>query len=275
MDEFKLFYSVLRYIPSSIRMESINVGIVIHAPSISFSHFYKLQNTRRVASFDDEYDKDFFKITMDSLRFDLNYPVDNDLSTESIGYENRFAYLNDDSFLSRQTSFLSNEFQFSPVQAIQTNHSTIRKDIDELKKTFLYYDRPKSERITKLEVKKILSKNLRSYNLSNLERNPDIASDFSDEPIFDFKVGDKYIKAISFDYAHAATMATELKSTLYDVNKVVTENLVQEIIITTNDTSKVDLYKSFLNKLNSLSKTSKDSKIQLVQLSEFYQTLNR
>lgn len=43
MDKFKIFYSVLRYIPSSIRMESINVGIVIHAPAIGFSHLFRLK----------------------------------------------------------------------------------------------------------------------------------------------------------------------------------------------------------------------------------------
>lgn len=256
-------------------MESINVGIVIHTPQISFSHFYKLKNMRRVASFDDEYNKDFFNMTMDSLRFDLNLPVDDDLADISLGYEDRFEQISSPSFLQNQTSFLSNEFQFSPVQTIQTSMKELQADIQELKGTFLYYDRPKSQRITKREVKRILSKNLRSYSLSNLERKPNITSDFSNEPVFDFKVGDKYIKAISFDYAHNATMATELKSTLYDINKVISEDSVPEIIIATNDGSNTELYQFFLSKLKELTKKDPNAKIELVPLSDFYQTLNQ
>ncbi|KRM61063.1 hypothetical protein FC26_GL002280 [Paucilactobacillus vaccinostercus DSM 20634] len=276
MDNFKLFYSVLKYIPSSIRMESINVGIVVHAPSISFSHLFKLKNTRRVASFDDEYDKDFFNMTLDSLRFDLNFPVDDDQTHMSLGYESRFKNIENDFFLSENISFLSNEFQFSPIQAMETSASSFEEDVDELKKMYLYYDRPKSQRITKAEVKRILSKSLNSYSLSNLEKKPtDIKSDFSDEPVFDFKVGDKYIKAISFDYAHKSTMATELKSALYDINKIISETPVPEIIITTNDDYNTESYNTFTEKLVEIENSAKKANIRVVPLSEFGQALNK
>ncbi|GAX07187.1 hypothetical protein predicted by Glimmer/Critica [Secundilactobacillus pentosiphilus] len=277
MENFKMFYAVLRYIPSSIRMESINIGIVVHIPSLEYSHFYRLKNTRRVASFDDEYDKDFFKMTIDSLRFDLNYPTDTDQSPLSLGYENRFNNINHDSFLQEKISFLSNGFQFSPIQILQTNYQDWKNDVNGLKKTFLYYDRPKSQRITRREVEKILSKNLRSYNLSNVQRHPDIKGDFSDEAIFDFKVGNKYIKALSFDYARKSTMATELKSALYDLNQTISKKKVSHVIIATNDdySSKADSpYEEFSNNLKYIEATYDNTNIKLVPLSEFRQALN-
>lgn len=214
-------------------------------------------------------------MAMDSLRFDLNYPVDEDQEYMSVGYEKRFEDISKDFFLSENISFLSNEFQFAPIQTALTDKNSYKNDINDLKRTFLYYDRPKSQRITKNEVKRILSKNLRAYSLSNLEKKPNtVKSDFSQEPIFDFKVGDKYIKAISFDYAHKTTMATELKSTLYDLNKIISENSVSDIVITTNDDYNSDSFETFSKQIDNIQKTAKQTKIKIVPLSEFYQVLN-
>lgn len=274
MDKLILYYSVLRYIPSSIRMESINIGIAIHVPALKLAHFFKLKNTKRVSAFDDEYDKDFFAMTMDSLRYDINYPVDEDMKPISLGYESRFDDIESSEFLYAKTHYLSNEFQFSPIQTVTTNKHSLMKDIDSLKKTFLYYDRPKSQRVTKAEVRRLLSKSLNSYNLTNLEKSPNIKGDFSDKPIFDYRVGDKYIKAISFDYAHQNTMATELKSTLYDINTIISNNSISEVILTTDDSENSKSRETFISKVKELKGNHKID-IKIVPLSEFYQNLNK
>ena len=149
MNEFNLYYAVLKYIPSSIRMESINVGIVVHAPSKEYSHLYPVKNTKCIASFDDEYNKEFFNMTIDSLRYDLNYPVDSDMEELSLGDEARFNRIKEKDFLNEKVGYLSNEFQFSPAQYIPSSDDTFNKDVLDLQRTFLYYERPKSERITR------------------------------------------------------------------------------------------------------------------------------
>lgn len=254
-------------------MESINIGVAIHVPSLKLAHFFKLKNTRRVSSFDDEYDKDFFNMTMDSLRYDINYPVDDDMQLISLGYESRFDNISSPEFLYDNTHYLSNEFRFSPIQTVTSQIDSLEEDIDTLKKTFLYYDRPKSQRVTKAEVRKLLSKSLNSYNLTNLEKNPNIKGDFSNKPIFDYRVGDKYIKAISFDYAHENTMATELKSTLYDIHTIITNKSISEVILTTDDSKNSKPKEFFVSKIKELKENHKID-IKIVPLSEFYQNLN-
>ena len=159
MESFNIFYSVLKYIPSPIRMESIIVGLAVHSPLKKFSHFYRIKNTRRVVAFDDEYNKDFFKMVMDSLAYDLDYSY-NEYS-ESLFNDDikRFSDIEQDNFLDTRISYLANEFQFSPIESLQTSDSEVKNDLENLQKMYLYltypttHKRAKDNRLLLYEVK--------------------------------------------------------------------------------------------------------------------------
>lgn len=270
MKKINLHFSVLKYIPSPIRRESINVGIAVHIPNQFFSKFYSIHSTKRLASFDDEYDKDFFKMMMDSFHYELDYPTttDNELSFNTLLNDE---VLSDPNFLLTQTGDYSNEFQFESVNIMRSTEAECDEDIHDLIKTYLYYDRPKSARITATEVKRLLSKQLRVSKFSEVQRSPEVPSDFTDNSLFDFKIGDYYIKVISFDYAKNSTMAKELKSALYDLNEATTELNIKKIKVVINDQSEASnssAYDLFNQKVKHSIATNNQS-VEIVPLSDF------
>ena len=138
MKTFNILYSVLRYIPSAIRMESIIVGLAVHIPFKQYSHFYRIKNTRRVASFDDEYNKDFFNMIMDSLSYDLDYSYEKASQSLLDDDNERFMDIQHEDFLNARTSYLANEFQFSPIESLQTTDAEYKADLEDLQKMYLY-----------------------------------------------------------------------------------------------------------------------------------------
>lgn len=274
---FNILYTVLKYIPSPIRMESIIVGLAVHIPAKSFSHFYKIKNTRRVAAFDDEYNKDFFNMIMESLSYDLDYQENEHPEILFDNKKERFKDIEDADFLEERTAYLANDFQFSPIESLQTNDKDLKDDLEDLQKMYLYYDRPKPQRITKTEVKRLLKKQINSYHLSNLVMSPKVYDEFGGTNLFDYEINNEiYVKAISFDYKRLNQLSSELKSIIYDLNTI----QVSKVILTRNENLEVlpkeqlSAFKTFKNKLYELEK-SKNLNIHLVPLSELEQTLNK
>lgn len=273
-NSYVLYYSVLQYIPSSIRQESMNVGIAFHSPEEKYSEFHQIRLTKRLSSFDDEYDAAFFRIIMDSLHYDLDFPVKNSRkSLDELSLDEnlqRFDDIDSASFLADRTAYLANEFQFLPVQQIETDKTRVQEDIDALTKTYLYYDRPKSDRITAAEVRKLLSRQVRSIHFKP-STNPQILGDFDKKPIFDYKIGESFIKAISFDYKSSSTMARELKSTLYDLQNAIEFDDVKKIKLVVNDDyteSAPNASKQF-NKIIQGAEEKSKVKIDIVPLTKF------
>ncbi len=216
MDNLKIFYSVLRYIPSTVREEQINIGIAIHIPSLQFSKLYITSNRRRIKQFDDEYNPDFFKMVLSSLKYDLDFgSIDGD-TTLPIG---DFKDIKSEFFLESRTSYLANMFIFSPVNTITTDKNSIEEDIGNIKDTYLYYDKPKDKRITNSVMQQLLSKQINSYNLKNVIKKPSI-SDLFGKDIFDFKVNNILLKALSFEGKKDKTMTNNLKAILFDLNEL-------------------------------------------------------
>ncbi|MEK1301754.1 DUF3037 domain-containing protein [Limosilactobacillus fermentum] len=274
---FNILYTVLKYIPSPIRMESIIVGLAVHIPAKSFSHFYKIKNTRRVAAFDDEYNKDFFNMIMESLSYDLDYQENEHPEILFDNKKERFKDIEDADFLEERTAYLANDFQFSPIESLQTNDKDLKDDLEDLQKMYLYYDRPKPQRITKTEVKRLLKKQINSYHLSNLVMSPKVYDEFGGTNLFDYEINNEiYVKAISFDYKRLNQLSSELKSIIYDLNTI----QVSKVILTRNENlellpkEQLSAFKTFKNKLYELEK-SKNLNIHLVPLSELEQTLNK
>lgn len=280
MKTFNILYSVLRYIPSAIRMESIIIGLAVHIPFKRYSHFYKIKNTRRIASFDDEYDKDFFHMIMEALSYDLDYSY-NEYSDSLFNDDiKRFSDIEQDNFLDTRISYLANEFQFSPIESLQTSDSEVKKDLENLQKMYLYYDRPKSTRITKTEVRNLLSKQLNSYHLAHITKSPKIYDDFGGSNLYDYQINnDILIKAISFDYKHINQLSTELKTVIYDLKQLNMEKFTK-IILTRNDNLELIseknklAFEKFKKKIIKLENT-RNLKIDLIPLSELERTLNK
>ena len=277
-----LYYSVLKYIPNVIRMESINVGIAVHYPSKEYSHFFKTSNMQRVRAFDDEYDSDFFHMVMESLEYEIDYGKLDDLSLNLIdkSQEVRFKDIKEKLFLETRTSYLANEFRFTPVQSISTNDKEVQSDIYNLKDMYLYYDKPKAKRITKQKVHGLLAKQLKSYNPSNVKKGPVYKDKLGGKVKYDYKVNDNtLLRSITFDYKSINNLSKELKILLYDL-KEINDSKISNIFLIRNDNFKNNsyqtIYTNFLEKINEINSKDKTKikKIKVFPLSELAQNLN-
>ncbi|SUP61455.1 Uncharacterised protein [Weissella viridescens] len=81
----------------------------------------------------------------------------------------------------------------------------------------MYYDRPKSDRITTAEVKRLLGKQITASKFENVKKDPDVMDEFGLTKIFDYKIDGKYILTIGFEYKQGAFLSKELKRRLYDL----------------------------------------------------------
>ncbi|EAG4992564.1 DUF3037 domain-containing protein, partial [Listeria monocytogenes] len=210
MENFKLNYAVLQYMPDPIRREAINVGVVFHCPSRNWSEFCPIKNKSRLRSFDDEYDKEYIDMMFDSFDYEFNSHIIDE-------YPERFNRIENENFLKENIKFYVNEFRFLPVESIHTNDSEFWNDIRDVERTFLYYDKPKSERISSRDVRELLRKNLANHNIKNQIKNLDVRCEFGSKKVFDFMYEKNVFKAISFDKQKSGQLANELKIVCYDI----------------------------------------------------------
>lgn len=268
-----IFYSVLRYIPSVIRMESINVGLAVHVPSERYSHLFITSNKKRIAAFDDEYDKDFFNMVTESLSYDINY------DEKSLCFE-QLELIEKDYFLNTVTEYLSNEFQFSPVNVIRSSSEEAKRDIEALKDNFLYYDKPKGKRITKNQVKRLLSKQLHQYG--EVKKNPEIRGVFGEKGIYDYQIVNEgiLVKAISFDYKRTAPLISTLKNILYDLEHLECSGISKVVLVyndSVNETCENKQNESvrniFENELGKVRNKGLHSSVELIPLEELSSAL--
>ncbi|EOH80763.1 DUF3037 domain-containing protein [Enterococcus malodoratus] len=208
--KISLYYAVLQYMPDPIRRESINVGIVFHVPELNWSKFESIKNRQRIKSFDDEYDPDYISLMFESFGFEFN-------SDQLDSYGERFSNINSPTFLEENIRFYVNEFRFLPVEMIESTFQSYLKDIENLRNTFLYYDKPKGERITTSEVKSLMKRQLKFYNFNFKQNKREFYDDFIEDNIFDLANENFAIKALSFDKSRNKNLANELKILMYDL----------------------------------------------------------
>lgn len=214
MNNLDIYFAVCKYTPDLVRQETINVGLVIHCPNPGneYSKFIRITNKRRIASFDDEYDAEYIDMIFDSLEYEFNYF---DLDEED--FYDRFSDINSSDFVIDRTRYYVNEIHFETPKLLKTDNASILKDIQDLKDTYLYYEKPKHKRISAEDVRRLIRKQYNTYKFKNYEE-ADVF-DFSGNSIFDYKYSNTYVKAFTFDYKESKNLYNYMKIFLYDVYK--------------------------------------------------------
>lgn len=123
-----LQYSVLRYSPSLLSGESINLGILFSTEN--FARFEYTKKTNRIREFDDTLDMDVLKILLESIKSD----VEGDLITQGRQFN-----------ISDYIKFYRKEYHFSNV-IDSTYKDDLEKRIEEIKKIYLRFDYEVSQR---------------------------------------------------------------------------------------------------------------------------------
>lgn len=118
-----LEYSVLRYSPSLLSGESINLGILFS--SGSFAKFEYTKKMNRIREFDDTLDMDVLKLLLESIKSD----VEGDLITDQ-----------DKVFdISDYIKFYCKEYYFSKVHTIECS-GDLKEQVEHIKKIYLRFD---------------------------------------------------------------------------------------------------------------------------------------
>lgn len=207
-----IYFSVCKYIPDLIRGESINIGLVVHYPHEERSEFIKPKNWKRISSFDDELDYDILKAVLENMEHQLTIKgTKNDKDIGTIK----------DAFLKKHLAFYVNNFQFGEILPLRTDN--VKKEVSDLWDMYLYYEKPKNERISQDRVRALTRKIFNQYNIrENYKYIPDYENIFHQKP-FDFTLRlrskEVFIKALSFDYKQPERLLKEVKSVLFDIEE--------------------------------------------------------
>lgn len=270
LQDIRINYSILRFIPSFVRNENIIVGLVIHVPSLNESLFYQTKTFKRVESFDDEMDRELFNADMKSFQEAFNFPLNNQKLQLSFF---DFKDVSNNDFLDRRIEHYSNEYRFDKVKCIYSDEKSLENEKNNLINIFLPQDRPKYKRINtkslKNTLKKVVKNGIPDINLnSNLDSYKDIFNE--DKHVFDYEIEDTFYKVISFDYKKESYLVEQIKNDLFDIEQACrtfesNENMKITFIINDAYTENEKIFNVFERYIRSLTNVD----IDILTINEF------
>ncbi|USS84967.1 DUF3037 domain-containing protein [Fructilactobacillus myrtifloralis] len=259
----KLYYSILKYTPDIIRDESLNVGIVFHCPDIPISKFKKTNNKQRIYYFDDEYDPDYIDIVFKSLSYEFdsdNLNLDND---------DRFEFIKNDNYLEEKTKPYVNEFWFSKVFQIEISEP-LKEEINDLTKTYLYYDSPKNQRITVDKVNALLKKQIKNTDAHLTNVYCKIFSKNNKKPVFTIETKNSVVAPFTFDYKKDSSLDNALEKLSFQVTHVKNKLKNKNIQIVINNIDLDDSkYKEKMNLLKDVLSEDTGMEVKIDTLADF------
>lgn len=174
-----LKYSVLRYSPSSIAGEKINLGMIFYDEASDYREFRYIKRFSRLASFDDEIDLSMVKRLLKSIEEDVSGNL----------FSNDFD-------IDAYTKYYVSDFSFDKPKSIQ--YEELDEMITRLHKTFFRFEYEVSERPSKNEDKKMLEKVITSRG-KNVRKDSYVLGVCKEKIKFDIVTDDLYIKLFDFD----------------------------------------------------------------------------
>lgn len=263
-------HAVLQYMPSLIRKESINVGIVFHIVEDRKSYFVSTKNISRVISFNDEVNSTYFNAIIDTFHEQFDFPEYNE-SLDTRGFYN-FDDISSPDFLEKRTCNYANEFRFLDVRTLISNKHDLKEDLKNLKDNFLYYDKPVNERIDEKTVKSLLNRQVRTkFNSLDIKKYPSNGDvPFISKPIFYFKAGNDYYKTLTFDYSNNTNLNKEIKCAFFDINEFLNHKKDANIVFIVNNNYKdnIKIYNDFIKYIREMYKDS-HHKFSISSVEEF------
>ena len=172
-------YSVLRYSPSPVSGERINLGILFYDEDTGDKDFYFSHNFIRLKKFDDELDTRAVRDMLIGIRDDI---------TESInGYQ--FS-------IEEFTRFYINDYKFGSIKSIA--YKEWDSIVERLKRTYFRFDYDKKERPSKSDDKKLISEWITSSGHA-ISSSSTVMGEFNEPIRYDIVTDDSLIKIIDFD----------------------------------------------------------------------------
>lgn len=192
----KIKYSILKYYNSAISEECLCVGILFHNISTNQRTFNAIKNFKRLESFDDEIDIEFFKCYLSSIKEET---------------ENNIFNFNQEFNIENYVKTYVNELRFSKIY---TSYNPDEEFIKNTTKLFLKFDYSKGERLHK-NLETLYIRNILKENGISFTSKPVIGS--HKEPIhFDYQTDNYAIKIFSFKEKNLSKLISSAKTWSYN-----------------------------------------------------------
>ncbi len=173
-------YSVLRYSPTIISGEQINLGIIFDAPADNYREFRYTKKFNRLTSFDDEIDINIVKALMRNIKEDVEGTV---MSSGVFDIE-------------EYVKFFINDFHFEKPKKIL--YDDIREVTESVNKTYFRFDYDKKDRPTGADDKRMFARLIRDSGKS-VQLNQKVSGKFDEIITYDLITNDYKVKFFDFD----------------------------------------------------------------------------
>lgn len=195
-----LKYSVLRYSPSSVAGEKINLGIMFYDIASGYREFKYSKKFSRLATFDDEIDLKMVRKLLQGIADDVT--------------GNIFTY---DKFdIDEYTKFFVSDFSFEKPKIIQ--YDNLDEMIERLHKTYFRFEYDKKERPTKEDDKSILEK-LIIADGKEVKRDEYLYGSCNEKIKYDLVTDNTCIKIFDFDNKNLNLLVNNAKTWAWNISQ--------------------------------------------------------
>ena len=193
-----LKYSVLRYSPSTVAGEKINLGIIFYDEENNYRKFKYSKKFARLSSFDDEINLNLVKKLLQSIKDDVE--------------GNLFTY---DKFdIEEYTRYYVNDFSFDKPKMIK--YDVLEEMVERLNKTYFRFDYEKQERPSKADDKKIIEQLICTQG-KKCKKDQYVYGICNDKIKYDFVTDDYNIKIFDFDDKNLNLLINNAKTWAWNI----------------------------------------------------------
>lgn len=213
-----LLYSILKYSPSIVAGESINLGVLFCDQEENIREFRSTKRISRVQEFDDELDIESLKILLDSIRDDVSVSVENMLDKFNI-----FEFIR----------YYTNEFYFT--QPIEIEYDDYENCAEEIMKIYLRFDYSIENRPNRDQQVAFLARVFKE-NLVPYKRNKRVYGSYHAPIAYDYFFEGYGIKVFSFSGKNLNKLFTNIKAWAWNCKNAPDD--VKTLIFYSYDTEK-------------------------------------
>ena len=168
----ELLYSVLRYEPSIVSGEKINLGVVFHYPEEDFRDFFHVSKWNRIAAFDDTLNIPLLKDLMLDIKEEIGTQIDNpqfNLGKFCAAYNSKL--------------YFDKCITFSNI-----DRENLSSQIDEIIRIYFQFEFDETKRPSNDDQKRFLKRILSANHIEYQRNKPEIGC-FGDTITYDYTFG--------------------------------------------------------------------------------------
>lgn len=188
-----LKYSVLRYSPSTVSGEKINLGIIFFDEEKQYREFRYSKKFSRLSSFDDEINISLVRKLLQSIKDEVE--------------GNLFTYSKFD--IDEYTKYYVNDFCFEKPKSIK--YDVLDDMIERLHKAYFRFDYEKTERPSKSDDKKLIEQLICTQG-KTFKKDHYVYGRFNDKIKYDIVTEDYNIKIFDFDDKQLTLLVNNAKT---------------------------------------------------------------